>query len=446
MTGYVHGARGWAIPLLMLAAAFTAALVAGTWGFWVLQAVVPTVPTYVVLLLCAAVLLPFLAAALRRYPALGYWYYFLPALLFLLVFTVYPIFLTVYLAFTDYSGARSGQAQRVTQTEVVDVVGSTLTLAAPAAQALRCGDACVGARVEISSRYERVKLRIAAVEGERLTLAQAPPFEPDVVSIVSDFGFVGFRNFAFIMERATRSLIPVFTWNVAFALLTVVGVGVFGVLLAIVLNDRSLKLRGLYRTLLIISWAVPGVISIQMWSALLNHQFGAVNRLLGLLGIYPIPWLLDPMWAKAAILLVNFWLGFPFMMVAALGVLATIPDELYEAARIDGASPWQALRAITLPLLYPPMLPVLLTGFAFNFNNFNVIYLLTGGGPAQEGRIATAQATDILISWAYKTAFSTAGQTAYGLGAAISILIFFMTVAISYMNFRVTGVLKEAQP
>jgi arabinogalactan oligomer/maltooligosaccharide transport system permease protein len=133
------------------------------------------------------------------------------------------------------------------------------------------------------------------------------------------------------------------------------------------------------------------------------------------------------------------------MMVAALGVLATIPNELYEAARIDGASPCQALREITLPLLYPPMLPVLLTGFAFNFNNFNVIYLLTGGGPAQEGRLPTAQATDILISWAYKTAFSTEGQSAYGLGAAISILIFFVTVAISYLNFRATGVLKEAR-
>jgi arabinogalactan oligomer/maltooligosaccharide transport system permease protein len=398
-----------------------------------------------ILVSCGLALIPILALALKRFPFLGAWYYFLPALLFLLVFTVYPIFLTVFLAFTDYSGSRSGQANRLTQTEVVHIDGRTLTLEAPAAQALRCGDDCSGRRVEIQAGSQRAKLAIASVTEERLTLAQPLPFEPQVVSIVNDFGFIGLRNFVFILERASRSLLPVFTWNVAFAVLSVLSIGSFGILLAILLNNPNLKLRGVYRTLLIISWAVPGVISIQMWQALLNHQFGAVNRLLGLFGIYPIPWLLDPMWAKASILLVNFWLGFPFMMVAALGVLATIPNELYEAARIDGASPWQALREITLPLLYPPMLPVLLTGFAFNFNNFNVIYLLTAGGPAQEGRLATAQATDILISWAYKTAFSTAGQTAYGLGAAISILIFFVTVAISYVNFRATGVLKEAQ-
>ncbi|MBA2668426.1 MAG: sugar ABC transporter permease [Trueperaceae bacterium] len=445
MTSHVPDARGWARSLLTLVGSLTLAIAAGVWGFWLLQALVPAVPAYTVLIVCGLAIVPVLAATLRRFPRLGYWYYFLPALLFLVVFTIYPIFLTVTLAFTDYSGARSGQANRVTQTEVRAVEGSTLTLAAPAAAALRCQEACVGRRVEVGAGQQRVKLAIAGVDGVDLTLAQPPPFGPDVVSIVSDFGFVGLRNFTFIMQRATRSLVPVLTWNLVFAVLSVVGVGAFGALLAIVLNDKTLKLRGLYRTLLIISWAVPGVISIQMWQALLNYQFGAVNRLLGLFGIYPIPWLLDPMWAKASVLLVNFWLGFPFMMVAALGVLATIPDELYEAARIDGASPWQALRTLTLPLLYPPMLPVLLTAFAFNFNNFNVIYLLTAGGPAQEGRLATAQATDILISWAYKTAFSTDGQSAYGLGAAISILIFAVTIAISYVNFRATGVLKEAQ-
>jgi arabinogalactan oligomer / maltooligosaccharide transport system permease protein len=445
MTSQAAGNHGWAVSLLALGGAVGLAVVIGTWSFWALQAAVPSVPTYVVLVLCGLALVPVLVVAIRRFPLLGHWYYFLPALLFLLVFTVYPIFLTLTLAFTDYSGTRSGQADRSTQTDVLDVEGRTLVLAAPAGDALRCGDACGGRRVEVGAGAERVKLAVASTDGARITLADAPPFDPEVVSIVSDFGFVGLRNFAFITQRASRSLVPVFTWNVAFAVITVVSVGTFGAILAIVLNARNLALRGVYRTLLIISWAVPGVISIQMWHALLNYQFGAVNRLLGLFGVYPIPWLLDPLWAKAGILLVNFWLGFPFMMVAALGVLSTIPDELYEAARIDGASPFQALWAITLPLLYPPMLPVLLTGFAFNFNNFNVIYLLTAGGPAQEGRLATAQATDILISWAYKTAFSSEGQNAYGLGAAISILIFFLTIAISYVNFRATGVLKEAQ-
>lgn len=437
--------RVWARSLLVLVATLGLGLLLGVAAFWALQAARPGTPTYVVLVTCGVALVPVLAAAVRRVPLLGHWYYLMPALLFLLVFTVYPLFLTISLAFTDYSATRSGQANRTTQTNVLERDGRTLTLAAPVREALRCGDDCVGLRVEVGAGAERQKLAIAEVEDARLTLANAPPFEPEVVSIVSDFGFVGLRNFVFIVERASRSLLPVLTWNVVFALLTVAMVGTLGALLAIVLNDRHLALRGVYRTLLIVSWAVPGVISIQMWQALFNYQFGAVNRLLGLFGVYPIPWLLDPMWAKAGILLVNVWLGFPFMMVAALGVLSTIPDELYEAARIDGASPLQALRAITLPLLYPPMLPVLLTGFAFNFNNFNVIYLLTGGGPAQEGRLATAQATDILISWAYKTAFSSEGQNAYGLGAAISLLIFVLTIAISYVNFRATGVLDEAR-
>ncbi|MEX2540184.1 MAG: sugar ABC transporter permease [Trueperaceae bacterium] len=428
----------------ILSIATATAVALGLLVFWALTTLYSDTPGYVLLFTIAMALLPILALAVRWLPLLGYWYYFLPALLFLLVFTVYPIFLTVYLAFTDYSGARSGQPNRATQTRVSEVDDRTLTLAGPVALSLRCGNECVGRRVELQAGSERTKLRIRDVSGERLELERSPPFEPVLVSIVNDFGFVGLGNFAFILRRASRSLLPVFTWNLVFASVSVLVVAVLGVLLAILLNNRSLAFRGLYRTLLIIPWAIPGVISIQMWQALLNHQFGSINRLLGLLGIYPIPWLLDPLWAKAAVLLVNGWLGFPFMMVAALGALSTIPDELYEAARIDGASPLQALREVTLPLLYPPMLPVLLTAFAFNFNNFNVIYLLTGGGPAQEGRLATAQGTDILISWAYKTAFSSAGQTAYGLGAAISIVIFLVTVAISFLNFRLTGVLKEA--
>ena len=199
------------------------------------------------------------------------------------------------------------------------------------------------------------------------------------------------------------------------------------------------------RALLVVARALPGGIPVRVWVALLGADSGAINRLLGVLGIYPIPWLNDPDWAKVAVLLVNLWLGFPYMMTATLGALSTIPDELYEAAKVDGATPWQALFRITLPLLEKPMLPILLSAFAFNFNNFYLIYLLTGGGPAQEGRLATAQATDILISWAYKTAFSAEGQSAYGLGAAISLIIFAITVAISLVNFRVTGALREVR-
>ena len=125
----------------------------------------------------------------------------------------------------------------------------------------------------------------------------------------------------------------------AFAAASVLLTALMGLILGVVLNDAKSRSRNFYRTALVISWALPNIITIQMWNALLNQQFGAVNRLLGLLGIYSIPWLTQTDWAKLGIILVNLWLGFPFMMTATLGALSTIPNELYESAQIDGASP-----------------------------------------------------------------------------------------------------------
>jgi arabinogalactan oligomer / maltooligosaccharide transport system permease protein len=211
------------------------------------------------------------------------------------------------------------------------------------------------------------------------------------------------------------------------------------------LNNPDLRFRNLYRTLIILPWALPSIITIQVWRGFLNENFGIINRVLMLLDITqtPINWLGDPLSAKGAILLVNLWLGLPFMMTAVLGALSAIPRELYEASRIDGASPWQGFWGVTAPLLRTALVPITLTGFAFNFNNFNLIFLLTEGGPPVDGGTATARATDILISWAYNEAFRSQGGFAYGLGSAISILIFVITVAVSLVNFRVTGALKE---
>src|SRR5690606_38860120 len=132
-----------------------------------------------------------------------------------------------------------------------------------------------------------------------------------------------------------------------------------------------------------------------------------------------------------------------FMMTATLGALSAIPDELYEAARIDGANAWQGFWSVTGPLLRSALIPITLTGFAFNFNNFNVIFLLTDGGPAVDWGTATARGTDILISWAYNEAFRSQGGYAYGFGSAISIIIFVITLGVSLVNFRVTDALKE---
>lgn len=437
------GLKGFLLALALLLGLLVLATGVGILGYLALEARY-ALPGWTILGLALVVLVPGAILLTRLFPWLSDWYYFLPALSFLLVFTLYPIGLTVYLAFTDYSGARNGFPDRSTETRVLKQEGAKLVLEAPVEEALRC-QPCQGEPVEVYAEGHRMRARILEAEGPTLLLDRTPPFLAAFVAKVNAFHFVGLRNFAFILSQAGQALLPVFLWNVVFAASTVLLNAFLGLVLGLILHNKALKLRNFYRTVLIVSWALPGVITVQVWVALLNYNFGAINRLLGVLGVYPIPWLNDPDWAKVAILLVNLWLGFPYMMTATLGALSTIPDELYEAARVDGATPWQALWGITLPLLEKPMVPILLSSFAFNFNNFYIIYLLTGGGPAQEGRLATAQATDILISWAYKTAFSAEGQSAYGLGAAISLIIFAITVAISLVNFRATGALREVR-
>ena len=437
------GLKGFLLALSLLLGLLILSTGVGILGYLALEAYLAP-PGWTILVLALLVLVPGAILVGRLFPWLTDWYYFLPALSFLLVFTLYPIALTVYLAFTDYSGRKNGFPDRSTETRVLKQEGPKLILEEPATEALRCNP-CEGEPVEVYSEGNRARARILEAEGNTLVLDRTPPFQAAFVAKVNAFRFVGLKNFAFILSQANQALLPVFLWNAVFAASTVLLNALLGLILGLILNNKGLKLRNFYRTVLIISWALPGVITVQVFVALLNYNFGAINRLLGVLGIYPIPWLNDPDWAKVALLLVNLWLGFPYMMTATLGALSTIPDELYEAAKVDGATPWQALWGITLPLLEKPMVPILLSSFAFNFNNFYLIYLLTGGGPAQEGRLATAQATDILISWAYKTAFSAEGQSAYGLGAAISLLIFAITVAISLVNFRITGALREVK-
>src|SRR5690606_10376996 len=139
---------------------------------------------------------------------------------------------------------------------------------------------------------------------------------------------------------------------------------------------------------------------------LLNTEVGVINDILqGLFGIGRIPWLQNPFWARVALFLVNLWLGYPYMMIVTLGALQSIPSELYEAALVDGARPWDVLRTVTLPLLMVAVSPLLVGSFAFNFNNFNVIYLVTGGGPPMAGAQTPAGHTDILISYTYRLAF-----------------------------------------
>ena len=212
---------------------------------------------------------------------------------------------------------------------------------------------------------------------------------------------------------------------------TAVNIGfhlVIGGGLALLLRSPWLRLRGVYRMLLIVPWAVPNYITGLIWKGMFNRQFGAVNGLLVLLGIPPVSWFSHFSTALAANIATNVWLGFPFMMVVALGHLAQIPSELEEAAMLDGASRWQRLRHVVLPLLLPAMLPSVILGAVWTFNMFNVVFLVSGGEP--DG------ATDILVSQAYRWAFTRGHR--YGFAAAYAVLIFVILILQSALTRRLT--------
>ena len=253
---------------------------------------------------------------------------------------------------------------------------------------------------------------------------------------------VGLENFSNIINDPLirKPFVRVFFWTLAFATLTVLLSFALGLFLAIALDRPDMKMRRLYRSLLVVPYAVPGFLSILVWRGLLNDEFGVVNSVLHL----DVPWLFDPSWAKVSALIVSTWLTFPYFFLVSMGALQSIPGELVEAARVDGGGPLQIFRRVTLPLLMVAVAPLLIASFAFNFNNFNNIYLLTEGGPAAEDQ-SIAGATDILISYTWKLAFESGKGQDYGLASAISIVIFFIVATISAVSFWRTKALENVR-
>ncbi len=251
---------------------------------------------------------------------------------------------------------------------------------------------------------------------------------------------VGWQNFGRIVTDSDvrQPFFNVFVWTFLYAILTVLLTFAIGLLLAIALNKKGMRGQRVYRSLLIVPYAVPAFLSILVWAGLLNDDFGAINAVLGV----NVPWLFDPFWAKISCLIVNLWLGVPYMFLVSTGALQAIPSELQEAARIDGARNWQVFRLVNLPLLLVALTPLLVASFAYNFNNFGSIYLLTGGGPAMEGS-NVAGATDILISYTYKIAFAAGKGNDFGLASAISIIIFMIVGTISGISFARSKALRE---
>ncbi|WP_404475159.1 ABC transporter permease subunit [Microbacterium aerolatum] len=253
---------------------------------------------------------------------------------------------------------------------------------------------------------------------------------------------VGFDNFvrAFAEESIRGPFFSVLVWTFVFAILSVFTCFALGLFVAIVFNDPRMKSKKYYRIVMILPYAFPGFLSALVWAGMMNQEFGFLNVVL--FGGAEIPWLTNEWLAKFSILLVNLWLGFPYMFLICTGALQAIPEDVQEAARVDGASAWQVFRAIKLPLLFVSVAPLLISSFAFNFNNFSLIYMLTGGGPRDVSADVNVGATDILITMVYKVAF-VGSSSDYGLASAFSIIIFILVATISIIAFRRTKALEE---
>jgi arabinogalactan oligomer/maltooligosaccharide transport system permease protein len=253
--------------------------------------------------------------------------------------------------------------------------------------------------------------------------------------------YIGFANFSevFTSSAVAGPFVRVFIWNFVFAVGSVFLTFVLGLALAMTLNHPRLRGRRVYRSLLVVPYALPSFMTVLVWRGMFQPDYGVINQIFHA----NINWLQSAIVAKIAILLVNTWLGYAYFFLVSTGALQAIPAELVEAAAVDGASPWRAFRNVTFPLLMVAVAPLLISSFAFNFNNFNVIYLLTGGGPPIPGAQTPAGQTDILISYTYRLAFERGSGTDFGLASAISILIFIIVAGISAISFTRTRALEE---
>ncbi len=245
-------------------------------------------------------------------------------------------------------------------------------------------------------------------------------------AILGDFGFMrraadghwvfNYLNFYWTFLFTVVWTITNVTWGVS-----------LGLLLALVLNNKGLALRPIYRVLLILPWAMPNYITALIWKGMFHRQFGVVNQMLAIVGIEPLSWFDRPFTSYLTALATNGWLSFPFMMVVSLGALQSIPADLYEAARVDGATRWQQFKAITLPSLKPALVPAVILSVVWTFNMFNIIYLVTAGEPGGS--------TEILITQAYKYAFQ---RYQYGYAAAYATIIFGILLVYGSIQNRVT--------
>ncbi|MCA1292426.1 sugar ABC transporter permease [Paenibacillus sp. alder61] len=265
----------------------------------------------------------------------------------------------------------------------------------------------------------------------------APKHIPPAM-LVDWVGFDTFKNLV-ALKTWSHTFYGVLTWTIIWAVLSTVTTYFGGMLVALLINQKGIKFKGLWRTILILPYAIPQMISLLVMRNMFNGQFGPINQYLEYFGLDGLPWLTDPFWAKVTVIVVNMWVGIPVSMLLIMGVLTTIPKDLYEAAEVDGATGFQKFRIITLPMILFTTAPILITQFAGNINNFNAIFLLTNGNPVN-GDYQYAGSTDLLVTWLYKL---TLDQRKYNMASAVGIIIFLIIASLSIYSYRRTKSFKE---
>ncbi|MFS7260163.1 carbohydrate ABC transporter permease [Carnobacterium divergens] len=256
--------------------------------------------------------------------------------------------------------------------------------------------------------------------------------------------WVGFKNFfsIFFLSSYRATFMAVFSWTVIWTLLSSTLAIVLGVFTAVIANQSFIKGKRFFGVIFLLPWAVPAFITIMSFSNMFNDSIGAINtQVIPLLNHLPfidigaIAWKTDPFWTKVAIILIQGWLGFPYIYVMTTGILQSIPGELYEAAKIDGANAIQRFKQITMPMILFVAAPIFVTQYTGNFNNFSMIYLFNEGGPGSVG--GGAGSTDILISWIYK--LTTGNSPQYSVAAAVTLLISALIITVSLIIFKKTN-------
>ena len=264
------------------------------------------------------------------------------------------------------------------------------------------------------------------------------PVEPGFRSVI------GWDNYhaTFTDARFREPFVRVFVWTVVFAALNTLFTFGIGVVLAVALNWGQLRYRNFYRIMLFLPYAVPAFISIPVFRGLFNENLGEINLVLrDLFDISP-GWFSDATLARSMVLIVNTWLGYPYMMILSMGLIQAIPSELYESSAVAGVGPLTNFFRITLPLIARPIMPLLIASFAFNFNNLTLIALLTNGAPDYLDTKVPVGATDLLVSYTYRIAFQDSGQN-YALACAISSIVFLIVATLAIVNLRLFHVGRE---